>query len=384
MLYGPQVQLLLGTGFFIAGIAREEDAALPAGAGLPEESDEALDLGPDIPAETDTGLPVVGGLGEETDSALPAGAGLPGESDEALAAGPDIPAETDTALTAGEVPEETDTALPAGAGLPKESDEALPIGPDIPAETDEALAIQEPTVVTDGLVMHLDAGDSSSYSGSGQTWSDLEGNYDWFRGQTGSSEGSDPTFNGTAGDKSASEYFSTDGGDRFTIDGAYSGTLIRQLGRTDKPFSLEYWVYLPAGGGVWFAAFNTTIEPGIYIAGESTVTFATRGDSGTFRSSVSNSALNTDAWHHVIIAAKPDGSTGGKFYINGADEGDITFESLFTSGDSGDPLTIWALPGGSAPMVSGARVAIVRLYDRILTAHEAKQNWIAQKGRFGN
>jgi len=31
-------------------------------------------------------------------------------------------------------------------------------------------------IVTDGLVLHLDAGDSASYPGSGTTWTDLSGN----------------------------------------------------------------------------------------------------------------------------------------------------------------------------------------------------------------
>ena len=32
------------------------------------------------------------------------------------------------------------------------------------------------SIVTDGLILHLDAGDSNSYSGSGNTWYDLSGN----------------------------------------------------------------------------------------------------------------------------------------------------------------------------------------------------------------
>ena len=32
------------------------------------------------------------------------------------------------------------------------------------------------SIVTDGLVLHLDAGNTNSYSGSGNTWNDLSGN----------------------------------------------------------------------------------------------------------------------------------------------------------------------------------------------------------------
>ena len=33
-----------------------------------------------------------------------------------------------------------------------------------------------PRIVTDGLVLALDAGNTKSYSGSGATWTDLSGN----------------------------------------------------------------------------------------------------------------------------------------------------------------------------------------------------------------
>ena len=38
----------------------------------------------------------------------------------------------------------------------------------------------EPSIVTNGLVLHLDAGNSNSYSGSGNTWNDLSGNSNHF------------------------------------------------------------------------------------------------------------------------------------------------------------------------------------------------------------
>ena len=57
------------------------------------------------------------------------------------------------------------------------------------------------TTVTSGLVLHLDAGNSSSYSGSGTTWNDLSSNNkDWYFNNAwtyNSSEGSF-TINSTA------------------------------------------------------------------------------------------------------------------------------------------------------------------------------------------
>jgi hypothetical protein len=72
--------------------------------------------------------------------------------------------------------------------------------------------------LTSNCKLCLDAGDSSSYDGSSQTWYDLSGNgFDWYCGATSGAEASDPTFNGSAGGKSPSEYWSFDGGDWFVM-----------------------------------------------------------------------------------------------------------------------------------------------------------------------
>ena len=73
--------------------------------------------------------------------------------------------------------------------------------------------------LTTNVRVCVDAGDSASYGGTGQTYTDRSGTQNFFLGATSSAEGSDPTFNGTAGGLSANEYFSFDGGDYFRIEG---------------------------------------------------------------------------------------------------------------------------------------------------------------------
>ena len=69
------------------------------------------------------------------------------------------------------------------------------------AEVNAQSLAAAPTIITTNLVQHLDAGDSSSYSGSGTTWFDL------------TSSNVDGTFRG------APTYSSTDGGGSFSFDG---------------------------------------------------------------------------------------------------------------------------------------------------------------------
>jgi len=57
-----------------------------------------------------------------------------------------------------------------------------------------------PKIVTDGLVLALDAANTKSYPGSGTTWNDLSGN-----GNTGTLNNG-PTFDRIGGDYGAGDY----------------------------------------------------------------------------------------------------------------------------------------------------------------------------------
>jgi hypothetical protein len=99
--------------------------------------------------------------------------------------------------------------------------------------------------LTSGLKLCLDAADSASYSGSGQSWLDTSGNgYDFFRGATSASEASDPAFFGAPGAKSLNEYWQNDGaGDCFTYDSSVE-TWMSNLHKDGAKWSLIF-VYDP-------------------------------------------------------------------------------------------------------------------------------------------
>lgn len=96
--------------------------------------------------------------------------------------------------------------------------------------------------LTTNLKLALDAGDAGSYT-SGQSWLDLTpGGYDFFRGTTSGSNASDPTFNGTVGNRSSSEYWSFDGGDFFTYDSANEAWM-NNLHKNNALFSMAAWIW---------------------------------------------------------------------------------------------------------------------------------------------
>ena len=72
--------------------------------------------------------------------------------------------------------------------------------------------------LTSNLRLVFDAGSSKSYDGSSQTWTNLvTAEEDAWRGANDSATTDDPTFNGTSGNLSSSEYFSYDGGDHHRL-----------------------------------------------------------------------------------------------------------------------------------------------------------------------
>ena len=79
-------------------------------------------------------------------------------------------------------------------------------------------------VVTNGLVLHVDANDGNSYSGNGNTWTDLTGN-----GNNIILNG--PTFRST--NETVAKYFEFDGTDDF------EGTEVYKIKMTKTPYLID-------------------------------------------------------------------------------------------------------------------------------------------------
>lgn len=79
-----------------------------------------------------------------------------------------------------------------------------------------------PNIVTDGLVLALDASNKKSFPGSGTTWYDLSGN------------GNDATLFNTP-------TYTTANGGRFEFDGTYEYLNFPEISFTNQDFTLEFW-----------------------------------------------------------------------------------------------------------------------------------------------
>lgn len=226
--------------------------------------------------------------------------------------------------------------------------------------------IATPSIVTSGLKISLDAGNSSSYGGSGTTWTDLSGN-----GKSGTWQQS-PTFNSASGGSIAmgsttSQYMLSSG-----------------LGATNV-LTAEVW----AKFNVIPASDNCIISDrynAVYINYSICFDNASKIRGGYWNSTngwvfTPSATVAINTWYHFTYTVSLSGSTySSMLYMNGAQAGATTTSAVAPSSGSTGFLvgTNWR---ADTTVVNGD-IAIVRVYGRALSAAEVVQNYNAQGLRF--
>ena len=214
----------------------------------------------------------------------------------------------------------------------------------------------DPTgIETDGLVLWLDAGITSSYPESGTTWTDLSGNRNngtLINAPTyNSSNGGSLAFNGS--NQRVSTNFKPGGQRSYFIWVRYNSVNALPNGFSlSGTQEINAYNYLGiANGGIFY-----------YYAGTS---------GGWINSTV----LAPNNWYQQGFVLFSDGSR--KLYLNGA-------EILSESGGLGNNSTAEFSVGcvNTNHWVSG-QIPIVMQYNRTLSSAEVLQNFNAQKARFG-
>jgi hypothetical protein len=225
-----------------------------------------------------------------------------------------------------------------------------------------------PHIVTDGLVLNLDAADKTSYPGSGTTWTDLSG-----YGYNGSLVNS-PTYITQSGS------LDFDGTDQYS---GHDVDLGDDLGNNyDGSLSVS----------IWFKADVTNGEDGLFSID------GFRGSVGEFdiilKSDTIQWTLNaagwnrtvafTDkiSWHHLVCIYDTSGEAGSKMYLDGVAVGatggsfpadsDMDFESLVTT------IGAWK----SSSFSFNGQISIVIVYARALTASEVLQNFNVHRHKY--
>ena len=220
-----------------------------------------------------------------------------------------------------------------------------------------------PNIVTDGLVLALDPGSERSYDGT-TTWNDL------------SSTKSVYTLNNGV------TYQSINGG-VFDFDGVddYASTSSAPLSAGATAYSIEAVFKANSTGTQVIWEQGSTAQ----IAGKrvcmillSTGTGGFNGQNADFQTSV-NYSINT--WYNWLITVDTSLSSNKiKIYVNGVLSAQGNPSATLNAGADG--ARVGNKLSNSTEDFDG-NIALVRAYNRVLTAAEVLQNFNAQKSRFG-
>lgn len=215
--------------------------------------------------------------------------------------------------------------------------------------------------VTNGLVLGLDAGNTSSYPGSGSTWTDFSGN------------ASNATlFGGFSFDSSNQGSLVFNGSNAYADCGTSSNFSITSAGTVcawfKKPWASGYKGLIDKGRD-GYGAWSLCVDETANVA-----TFKAR-ISGTNRSVNASSNYGNNTWTHVCGVF--DG-INLSIYQNG-----ILSNSAQFSGTIGTNAVSVRVGAANDGLFFSGNISQAYIYNRVLTSQEILQNFRAQSGRYG-
>ena len=230
-----------------------------------------------------------------------------------------------------------------------------------------------PKVVTDGLVLYLDAANTKSYVSGSTTWNDIS--------RTG--------VNGTL--VSGSGYNGLNGGS-IVFDGVNDFVDFGTVGTTSPVsftsgnFSISHWVRINGyQGALFFGLGNQIISKGT----ASTYNYATQITNSTTISFVKRNLSEDLRFHNFNVTSMTGIITNLVFTVT------TTQVSLFLNGTLiqtqniiGTPITPYAndpisIGGNGTNVRFNGNIYQTSIYNKALTAQEILQNYNATKTRYG-
>lgn len=226
-------------------------------------------------------------------------------------------------------------------------------------------------ISTDGLILHLDAGNKNSYSGSGTSWVDI------------SSRGTNGTLNNGVS-------FLTDNGGSLSFDGSNDFVSVGNVGSIST-FTVEIWFksdsvsnyrnpidcnFLVFNGG---ASGYSNLGPRLEQDSNGVLGWVVGDSAGNYNGiNVKSSGLNSSLTHYAAITKTGDSSFLS--YYNGNYVSSLSFSNW--------PGTMSNVNIGrgfstSAERWFNGKVLIVRIYNKAIPNSEILQNYNSQKSRFG-
>lgn len=217
-----------------------------------------------------------------------------------------------------------------------------------------------PKIVTDGLVLCLDAANPKSYPGSGTVWTDLSGN-----GNTGTLTNG-PTYSSA---NSGSIVF--DASNDY-VSGTNNNTL-----QLVNDLTVCAWVKLGDAGNQGIFEKMASPYNGYGITKQNGYFKFWTGAAGSYVYTNSNSTYLSDNNWYYVVGRRMSGTN--RLFINSILQSDSQSPSL---SDSGQIYVIGRYYSNIDAYYTGGHIAQVSVYNRALTSTELSQNFNAHRGRY--
>lgn len=215
---------------------------------------------------------------------------------------------------------------------------------------------QQPNIVTNGLMLYLDAGNPASYPGTGTTWTDLSGNGNNGTLQNGvgfsSLNSGSLTFDGV-NDWVSTNYNGVTGQTARTVSVWFYPNILqsRNLLGWGTQSNFQMWDILPFGANVGVHIYNSGSEAG--------------------------TAYSAATWQQITFTYTHPTI---RSYMNAVYKNQYTNNGINTG--SNEKFNIGRGIYTNYAHFNG-RIAQVLVYNRELSQQEIQQNFDAVKGRFG-
>ena len=232
---------------------------------------------------------------------------------------------------------------------------------------------REKQIVTDGLVLYLDAGKTNSYPGTGTNWTDLSGN----------------NLNGTLVNGPT---FNSDNGGIITFDGVDDYVSLPSNffnHNSGTPFTVSLW-FKTSAAGIIFGQQNTSTPnnstgytPAIYADSNGKIRTSCFWGGSTSNQSVSTLNVTDNTWHNISVTFASnsqisylDGNSFGTLSKTQTNYSSVYYYFIGTGTWNGWTSLVFS------PFFSG-NISNMFFYDRALSSQEILENYNALKSRFG-
>lgn len=216
-----------------------------------------------------------------------------------------------------------------------------------------------PRIVTNGLVLCLDAANPKSYPGSGTTWTDMSG-----LGNHGTLVNG-PTYN-------------ANNAGSIVFDGADDKvTFPNNTISTTSGITVDVW-FKTSSGTKYQDIFDLNDSYGVWIV----TNYGTTGKIVTSFNTINGGIMYADyvanMWYQIVLS----GSGSSNFmYLNGVQV--ATASQTVATSINLNTARIGNVDGDRASEYLVGNVSSLKLYNRALSAAEVSQNFNALRGRYG-